>query len=220
MKWFYITALAAVGLLVASPMFLLPWGRDDADGGNAVSDVYSSPIKSIDPATCGDTASSQFQAFMYEGLYHYHYLKRPAGANVICQLAAEMPVVSNGGRTYRIKLRPGVKYHRNPCFGRTGGGEPATRTVRADDFILAFKRIADYYVNTGLAWAFVTRIKGLKAFRRKTEKHPATVKPMTSTNAITIARVVMPVRSGAPMVFSSARAATVEFVTAGQSLRS
>jgi len=171
MKWFYPTALAVVAALVASPLVLLPWGTGEGLRGNVVWDVYTAPVKSIDPATCGDTASSSFQGNMYEGLYHYHYLKRPAAKSVICRLAAEMPEISDDGLTYRVPLRPGVKYHRNPCFGTDPNGRPRTRTVRAEDFILAFKRIADYHVNTGLAWAFVTRIKGLKAYRRRTERY-------------------------------------------------
>ena len=172
MKWFYVISLAVVALLVASPVLLLPWGRDDAYAGKIVRyDVYGSPIKSIDPATCGDTTSSSFQAFLYEGLYQYHYLKRPARTNLVPLLAAEMPRVSPDGLTYRVRLKRGVKYHRNPCFGRDASGRPRTRDVRAEDFILAMRRVADYYVNTGLAWAFVTRIKGLKAYREKTEKY-------------------------------------------------
>jgi len=164
MKWFYITALAVVAFLVASPLLLLPWSSDEAYAGKIVRyDVYGSPIKSIDPATCGDTTSSSFQAYMYEGLYHYHYLQRPAQKHVIPQLAAEMPDISPDGLTYRVQLKSGVKYHRNACFGRDADGRPSTRTVKAHDFVLAFQRVADYYVNTGLAWAFVTRIKALKA---------------------------------------------------------
>ncbi len=41
--------------------------------------------------------------------------------------------------------------------------------MRAEDFVLSFKRIADYHINTGLAWAFIAnRIKGLDDYRERT----------------------------------------------------
>ena len=172
MKWFYVTSLAVVALLAASPMFFLPRRDGDEYAGKIVRyDLYGSPIKSMDPATCGDTTSSSFQSFLYEGLYHYHYLKRPAYDHVVPQLAAEMPTIDAARLTYRIRLRPNVTYHRNPCFGVDAAGRWRTRTVKADDFVLAFRRVADYYVNTGLAWAFVNRIRGLTEYRSRTEKY-------------------------------------------------
>jgi ABC-type transport system substrate-binding protein len=170
MKWFYVISLAVVAALAVSPMFYLP--RPDADeyAGRIVRfDVYGSAIKSFDPATCGDTTSTHFQGHCYEGLYTYHFLKRPL--EVVPQLAAEMPEISADRLVYRVKLRPGVRYHRNACFGLEPGGRPKTRTVTAGDFVLSFKRVADYHVNTGLAWAFVTRLKGLKGFRDETRRY-------------------------------------------------
>ncbi len=172
MKWFYIISLGVVAALVASPMFFLEGAEKDKYKGKVVRyGTYGSAVRSVDPATCGDTTSAGFQGDIYEGLYTYHFLKRPVQNWVIPQLAAEMPKISKDGLTYRIKLRSGVKYHRNPCFGLDEKGNPKTRTVKAEDFVLSFKRIADYHVSTGLAWAFVTRIKGLKEYRKKTRKY-------------------------------------------------
>jgi len=155
-------------------MLLLPGQAEDRYAGKVVRyGLYGAAVRSLDPATCGDTTSSGFQGDVYEGLYTYHFLKRPAQDWVIPQLAAEKPVVSADGLTYTVKLKKGVKYHRNPCFGPdpTGENEWATRTVKAEDFVLAMKRVADYHINTGLSWAFATRIKGLKEYRKKTRKY-------------------------------------------------
>ncbi|MCD4699755.1 MAG: hypothetical protein K8R91_04185, partial [Phycisphaerae bacterium] len=172
MKWFYIISLFVVGLLTASPMFFLKGAEKDKYKGKVVRyGTYGSAVRSVDPATCGDTTSSGFQGDIYEGLYTYHFLKRPAQDWVIEQLAAEKPKVSKDGLTYTIRLKKGVKYQQNPCFGLDEKGESKTRTVKAEDFVLSFKRIADYHVNTGLAWAFATRIKGLTEYRNKTQKY-------------------------------------------------
>jgi oligopeptide transport system substrate-binding protein len=170
MKWFYFSALFVVGVLAAFPMFLLKSDTVEKHNGAIVYRLnYSADVKSIDPATCGDDMSSTIQGNFYEGLYAYHYLKRPL--EVIPQLAASLPEISADGLTYTIRLKPGVLFHRNACFGRDRKRPdlPATRTVDAKDFVLAFKRVADYHINTGLAWAFIAdRITGLNEYREKT----------------------------------------------------
>ncbi len=177
MKGFYIIALVVVAALALTPYLFLPAPEPDLYADQVVRyGVYSSAVRSVDPATCGDTTSSSFIANVFEGLYTYHFLKRPAHSAVIPQLASDeqaTPDVSADGLTYTIKLRPGVTYHRNPCFG----GNPLdretwqTRTMKAEDFVLTFKRVADYHINAGLSWAFAERIKGIKAYRKKTRDY-------------------------------------------------
>jgi oligopeptide transport system substrate-binding protein len=173
MKRFYFLAIIIIALLVALPLFLLTKESGEKHKGKIVyRQVYSADIKSLDPATCGDDMSQIIQANAYEGLYAYHYLKRPL--EVVPLLAQSMPEVSADGLTYTIHLKPGVLYHRNPCFGKDPAGlhEWNTRAMTAQDFVLAFKRIADYHINTGLAWAFTAnRIVGLDAYREKTRTY-------------------------------------------------
>lgn len=179
MKGFYVIAPAVVVALTLSPFLLLEPRDPSRYKGKVVRfDTYGSPVRSVDPATCGDTTSSSFVSNVFEGLYTYHFLKRPVHSSVIPLLAAEdqvKPDISPDGLTYRIRLRPGVKYHRNPCFGKdpTGKHRWATRTVRAEDFVLTFKRVADYHIDTGLSWAFAERIKGLAAYRKRTRDFKA-----------------------------------------------
>jgi ABC-type transport system substrate-binding protein len=172
MKYFYPLALLVVAGLTFWPLLVLEGEQIEEYQGQVVRfDVYGSAVRSLDPATCGDTTSSSFQGNVYEGLYSYHFLKRPV--ELVTQLAAEMPEISDDGKTYTIKIKPGVKYHRNPCFGPSNdkGHQWATRDVEARDFVLAFKRIADYHVNTGLAWAFSQQIQGIKDYRKKTSRY-------------------------------------------------
>ncbi len=186
MKWFYAIALVVTVALVASPMLYLrgresnPYAELEARLGRPVIvryDSYESAIKSLDPATCGDVASSNIQSNVWEGLYTYHYLIRPP--KVVPQLAAEMPEVSEDRLTYTIRLKPGVTYHRNPCFGRDPKHPSgwATRAVRAEDFVVAFKRIADYQGRADLSWTFLSdHVAGIDAFRERTRGLPDEVK--------------------------------------------
>jgi len=170
MKWFYVISLLVAAMLVLSPMLYLEGGSADEFKGKMVMwDTYGAAIKSVDPATCGDTTSSSIQGNIYEGLYCYHFLKRPP--TVIPQLAEKMPKISRDGRTYTIKIKKGVYYHRNPCFGKdpTKKHKWATRELQAKDFELAFKRIADRKITSPLGWALISeKIEGLDDFRKKT----------------------------------------------------
>ena len=173
MKWFYIIALLAAIALVAAPFWLLEAEDTSQFEGKIVEyTTYSSKVNSIDPATCGNTLSAQIQGGFYEGLYTYHYLKRPL--EVIPDLAESMPEISPDGRTYTVKLKKGIKYSRNACFGRESGGKHKykTRTVRADDVVLAYKRVGDFHVNTRLSLAFLQgKILGMSEYRGKTRNY-------------------------------------------------
>lgn len=171
MKWFYVTAAVVVAALSLAPFYLLRAADRDDDGSKVVYyNVYSSRVRSLDPATCGDTTSSGVQGRVFDGLYNYHYLKRPMEIEPI--LAADMPEVSEDGLTYTIRLREGVKYQRNPCFGTDEDGRAKTRTVRAEDFVLAFKRIGDYHLTTPLSLAFIQDyIVGLEDYRLRTRTY-------------------------------------------------
>ena len=172
MKWFYFFSFSLVVLLCAVPLLVLRDTSAKASGRATVYRLtYGDDVKSLDPATCGDEMSSTIQANFYEGLYAYHYLKRPV--EVVAQLANGMPDISADGLTYTIPIKPGVVFHRNPCFGKdiTGKHQWAARCVTARDFVLALKRVADYHINTGLAWAFLAnRIIGLDEYREKTRQ--------------------------------------------------
>ena len=187
MKWFYIIAGVVTTGLVAFPLMYLkpePAGQFDGlvigydDAGKPIRkaravvlyDGYSSTLRSIDPVTCGDVWSSIVQNNTFEGLYTYHYLKRPPA--VIPQLAEAMPEISDDGLTYTIRIRKGVRYSRNPCFGTEADGRGKTRTVRAQDFVLSFKRCGDFHIAPALPWSFLNRrVKGLAEFREKTKAY-------------------------------------------------
>ncbi len=176
MKWFYGMSLLIVVVLGATPFVLLDeQNPDDYKGKVVLRDNYGSPIKSLDPATCGDTGSANIQSNVFEGLYTYHYLIRPA--KVIPLLAADMPEMSPDRLTCTIPLLPNVFYHRNACFGtEQAGGKKRfkTRRIRAEDFILGIKRCADRKIDSPLSWAFIAgRIEGLDDWRKNNKDSKA-----------------------------------------------
>ena len=117
-----------------------------------------SKIQTLDPADVGDTASDGVCREFYESLYSYHYLKRPQ--QVVPELAAGMPDVSDDGTTYRIPVKKGIMFHDDPCFPDGKG-----RQLTAHDFVYAFKRIANVKVQSKSWYIFNGRVLGLDDFR-------------------------------------------------------
>jgi ABC-type transport system substrate-binding protein len=192
MKLLPLLAILVTAGLILSPFWLLPKTESPAeaydvirgweDNGNPIRvdhpivryDLYGANVKSIDSSTCGDTTSSMIQGDIYDGPYSYHYLLRDEGRPVVrpC-LAAELPTISDDRLTYTIPLKKGVLFQRNPCFGQDDLGRDATREVVAEDFVYAFKRIADHHNTCSgqLAWPLITgRIVGLDEYRAKTKE--------------------------------------------------
>ncbi|RPI60551.1 MAG: hypothetical protein EHM48_07055, partial [Planctomycetaceae bacterium] len=173
MKYFYIFSVVGVIALSLSPFAFISAKQNVSDTDVSVmvaNTTYPAKIRSLDPATCGDTTSAAMQGNIFESLYAYDLFKRPAA--IVPQLAAAMPEISADGLTYTFKIKEGVKYHRDKCFGVDEKGNPKTRTLTADDFVTAFKRIADSHINTPMALAFVEdKIVGLQDYRDKTRAY-------------------------------------------------
>jgi ABC-type transport system substrate-binding protein len=89
----------------------------------------------FDPAKINDIYSIAVTGHIFEALYAYDHLARPA--KVRPQLAVGMPVVSEDFRTWTIKVRPGIYFADDPAF------KGKKREVVAQDFVYAFQRIAD-----------------------------------------------------------------------------
>lgn len=185
MKWFFVISLAVAAAMVLSPFALIKpdaarydsvvVGYDENGAAIVAADPvvrfgsYGSTVRSIDATTCNDPTSAWIQGHFYEGLYTYHYLKRPL--EIVPLLAADLPEVSADGLTYTIRLRPGVRYARNRCFGPDTYGRWATRTVTAEDFVNAFKRAADDHAGAAdvARAALAGRVAGFDEYAAATE---------------------------------------------------
>lgn len=121
--------------------------------------ALESAIQGFDPARANDIPTVRVLAASYETLLAYDPKKRPL--KVVPDLAASLPKVSEDGLTWTFPIRPGVKYHPNPCLG----GPEATRTVEAKDFVFALKRCADPKLASGGWWVLQDAIVGLDAWR-------------------------------------------------------
>ncbi len=137
----------------ALALLLVSLGGCEEEWKPDVRVVSTAMIKGFDPIGTGDTYSSGAQGQVFEGLYEYHYLKRPFELRP--SIADGMPEVSEDGLTYTFKLKKDIVFQDADCFpGGTG------RAVKADDFVYCLKRLMAVPSSTG-SWVLQGKIAGL-----------------------------------------------------------
>ena len=126
---------------------------------------YAFPIAEtgFDPGQLSDLYSRVITANIFETLYDYDYLARPA--KIVPVLAEAMPDVSPDFKTWTIKLKHGVYFADDPAFGGR------KRELTADDVVYTFKRIYDPKTRSPSISALdEEKILGVNELRDKAEK--------------------------------------------------
>lgn len=139
--------------------------QESAGSKNTIFLPVIERIKGLDPAQSSDLYSNLQVAQIYDGLYQYHYLKRPYVLET--NLAEAMPEYSEGGRVVTIKIKKGVLFQDDPCFKESGG---KGRELVAEDFVYSWKRLADPKVQSTGWWIFDGKIVGLNEWRETAQK--------------------------------------------------
>lgn len=135
---------------------------EDKSGQMVFHLALTGKLTGFDPMGIRDLSTMEVTSHIMETLYQYHFLKRPY--ELIPLLAEEMPQISEDRTVYTIKIKKGVYYHDDKCFG-----EAKTRELRAEDFVYALKRIANIK-NLSKNWSlFDDKIIGLDKFREYTK---------------------------------------------------
>jgi peptide/nickel transport system substrate-binding protein len=116
-------------------------------GGEANTDLTSYPDY-MDPALSYTQEGWQTLWTVYTGLLTYKHEEGAGGAELIPGLAEAMPQVSNGGKTYKLKLRDGLKF---------SDGTP----VKASDFEHTIQRVLN--LESGGS-AFYLEIEGAEKY--------------------------------------------------------
>jgi len=159
--------LGIVTILLLAGYISAPFWGGEEDGGGEIMirrAALGAKIRGLDPQDIGDTTSSAVAGQIFETLFTYRYLERPY--TVVPLLARGMPEISSDGLTWRITIREGVVFADDPCFPSGRG-----RELLADDFIFAWKRMADLQNrSTNYAAIFSGYHAGLDEFREYTSR--------------------------------------------------
>lgn len=138
--------LSCLGALALACALGLPLpGQAQSQSQNAAPGAASEPKllryafraaeTTFDPSQINDIYSRVITAHVFEALYSYDHLARPA--KIVPLIAAGPPEVSADFKTWTVRLRPGIYFADDPAF------KGQRRELVAEDFVYSYKRYAD-----------------------------------------------------------------------------
>jgi ABC-type transport system substrate-binding protein len=160
-RWLAAVVLTAA-FAFAAPALAKAQPADDPAAGPKKVLRYAFRIAEtgFDPAQIQDLYSRTVTPHIFEALYQYDPLARPAK---IRPLTAEaMPEHSDDFRVWTVKVKPGIFFADDPAF------KGAKRELTAEDYVYSIKRFADPKVNSP-TWTFYETLKftGLAEARKQ-----------------------------------------------------
>jgi oligopeptide transport system substrate-binding protein len=107
----------------------------------------------FDPSTVQDLYSGIVIQAIFDTLYTYDYMARPA--KLVPKAASAMPEVSSDGKTYTIRLKKGILFTPDPAFGGV------RRELTMADYVYSWKRLFDPKLSSPHTWLFDNKVIGL-----------------------------------------------------------
>ena len=89
----------------------------------------------FDPIQISDLYSRIATGAMFDALYGYDFLARPA--KIVPKTAVGLPVISEDFRTFTVKIKPGIYFADDPGFNGK------KRELTAQDYVYSIKRAFD-----------------------------------------------------------------------------
>jgi ABC-type transport system substrate-binding protein len=132
-----IVALMAVAALGPGAATAAAEGAAPASSAAPTTLHVAFPIAEtgFDPQAAGDIYSNYVNRAIFDCLYRYDYLARPF--RVVPNTAAAMPEISADGKTWTIRIRPGIYFADDPVF------KGKRRELTAADYVYSIERILD-----------------------------------------------------------------------------
>jgi ABC-type transport system substrate-binding protein len=103
--------------------------------------IASPDITSLDPQQGTDLYSTRITSHIFEALYQFDYFATPA--KVIPNAAEALPEVTDGGKTWTMRVQKGILFADDPVFK----GKP--RELVAQDYVYSIKRHLDPNLRPG-----------------------------------------------------------------------
>src|SRR5687768_11826237 len=97
-------------------LFVACWalGVQAADPSKILRITFQAAETGFDPVKISDYYSGTVIEGIFDPLLTYDYLARPA--KLVPNTAVSLPQISEGGRTYRLKVRPGIYFADDAVF--------------------------------------------------------------------------------------------------------
>jgi ABC-type transport system substrate-binding protein len=123
--------------------------------------AFNTPETSFDPVQISDLYSRTITPHIFEGLYRYDHLARPAKIRPLT--AAALPEVSADFTTWTIRVQPGIHFADDPAF------KGVKRELTARDYVYSILRTADP-ANRSELWTYIASLK-IAGLAEKRQKH-------------------------------------------------
>ena len=151
---------SSAGGLLASTAARAAHTASDANPPKTLRYAFRVAETGFDPCKISDLYSRIATAHMFEGLYQYDHLARPAKVKPLT--AAALPQISADQRRFTIRLRPGIFFADDPAL------QGQRRELVAADYVYSLKRFADP-ANKSPAWGEIAEagFVGLAAQRQR-----------------------------------------------------
>src|SRR5438477_1857278 len=143
------TAVASIAVALALGAAL----SDAADMKKTLHVTFGTAENGFDPQAVYDSYSFYVCHALFDPLYSYDYFARPV--RLVPNTAAALPEITNGGRTFTVKMRPGIYFADDPAF------KGKKRQLTAEDYVFTIKRIFDPKVRSYWLYLFDHRLVGL-----------------------------------------------------------
>src|SRR5436190_7935103 len=153
--------VAVCTCLVFAALAPLPaWAQPEGD--KVLRVAFPIAETGFDPQSGGDAYSNYVNRQIFDPLYKYEYLTRPY--KLVPNTAAALPDISPDGKTWTIRLRPGIYFADDPAF------KGKRRELTAKDYIYAIKRVLDPNMRSNALSLVEGRFVGVDAVVAKASK--------------------------------------------------
>lgn len=154
MTWTTYRLAVATGLLATLLLFgVAPSTSIAATPGKTLRITFQAAESGFDPVKVSDYYSVTVIEALFDPLLTYDYLARPA--RLVPNVTESLPVISDGGKTYTLRIKPGIFFADDPVFkGRS-------RELIAADYVYSIKRFLDPKNRSPYAFLFAGKIVGL-----------------------------------------------------------
>ena len=126
-------ALLAVTLLAAQAAIAEPFPADREQ--KVLRYAFERAETTLDPQKTSDIYSNFIESAIIETPLDYDYLARPV--KLVPLTLASMPEISADGKTYTLRVKPGIYFTDDPAF------KGARRELVAEDYVYSLKRVMD-----------------------------------------------------------------------------
>jgi oligopeptide transport system substrate-binding protein len=126
-----------------------------ADMSKTIRTAFIAAETGFDPAATSDLYSAHVERVIFDTLYEFEYLTRPYRRAP--RTAAAMPEISDDGRTWTMRVKPGIYFADDPAF------KGKKRELVAADYVYSWKRLLDPRVRSPYAWYLQGNVIGADA---------------------------------------------------------